>query len=113
MRGRDLALGVMAGLVLALMAGGRAPVALAQPAPAGGEAGGTIALTAPTQGGVPLLFVVDTREKALAVYRVDPQKGSLKLEASRPYRHDLKLEWNNLPPEASAVEAMVATTGRK
>ncbi len=114
MRGRDLVIGGCLGLTLAwVCAGGRTPVALAQTTPSGGETGGTIALTAPTQGGAPLLFLVDTREKALAVYRVDPMKGSLKLEASRPYRQDLKLEWNNLPPEASAIEAMVATTGRK
>jgi hypothetical protein len=45
------------------------------------------------------------------VYRVDPQnpKGSLKLEAARQYRWDLKLaEYNNLPPEVSAIESMVS-----
>jgi len=77
------------------------------------QASETIAFTAPNPKGAPLLFLIDTKERAFAIYRVDPEKGSVKLESSRPYRHDLKLEWNNLPPEASAVEAMIATTGRK
>ena len=36
-------------------------------------------------------------------------KGAVKLEAARPYRWDLKLEYNNLPPEARDVETMVST----
>jgi len=59
-----------------------------------------------------MLYLIDTKAQAFAVYRVDSNgprgSGSVKLEASRQYRFDLKLlEYNNLPPEASAVEAMV------
>lgn len=111
-RGRYLALGVTFGLLAsAFLAGTRLPRAEAQAGTT--QTAGTIAFTAPSAGGNPLLFLIDTNEKAFAIYRVDPAKGSVKLESSRPYRYDLKLEWNNLPPEASAVEAMIATTGRK
>lgn len=113
-KGRDLALGVAVGAGLSALAGAwLAPAARAQGTAAAGEAAGTIACTAAGPGGVPLLFLVDTREKAFAVYRVDPTKGGIKLEASRPYRHDLKLEYNNLPPEVAAVEAMVASPARR
>lgn len=114
MRGRDLALGAVGGLLVAvLLSGGRGPMAQAQSSPTSGEASGTIAFTTSSTSGSPLLFLIDTREKAFGVYRVDAQKGSVKLEAARPYRYDLKLEYNNLPPEVAAVEAMVATTHKK
>lgn len=111
-RGRYLGLGAAFGMVVSMfLASGRLPRAEAQAGAT--QASETIAFTAPNPKGAPLLFLIDTKEKAFAIYRVDPEKGSVKLESSRPYRHDLKLEWNNLPPEASAVEAMIATTGRK
>jgi hypothetical protein len=62
-----------------------------------------------------LLYLIDTRNQSFAVYRVDPQdpKGTLKLEATRQYRWDLKLgEFNNQPPEVAAVEAMVGAVRR-
>lgn len=112
--GRVLALGVGLGVaVSALLGAWQLPVARAQPSGPSTETSGTIAFTSAGQNNSTLLFLVDTREKAFAVYRVDPTKGAVKLEASRPYRYDLKLEYNNLPPEVAAVEAMVASTGRK
>jgi hypothetical protein len=83
----------------------------AQAAPAAAQ-GGTIAFTTAGPGSAQLLYLVDTRTQSVAIYRVDPNelKGTLKLEAARQYGWDLKLgEFNNQPPEVSAVEAMVGT----
>jgi hypothetical protein len=116
--------GLLAGLALAWVLGsGRVPTAQAQQgqhplagatppvqAPSGGEAAGTIAFTSGTAGSAQWLYLIDTRSQSFAVYRVDPQnpKGTVKLEAARHYRYDLKLaEYNNQPPEVSAIESMV------
>jgi hypothetical protein len=77
--------------------------------------GGTIAFSTPGSGSAQLLFLIDTKSRALAVYRVDPSnpKGSLKLEAARQYQWDLKLaEYNNLPPEVAAIESTVKSLGQ-
>jgi hypothetical protein len=107
--------GMLAGLVLSWMLGtGRVEPVRAQAGPVA-EAGGTLAFTSPGGGTTQLLYIVDTRTQALAVYRVDPQdhSGSLKLEAARQYRWDLKLgEFNNQPPEVAAVESMVGAVKR-
>jgi len=71
-----------------------------------------IAITSGAPGSPQFLYLIDTRNQAFALYRVDPQnpKGTVKLEAARQYRYDLKLsEYNNLPPEVSAIEANVRT----
>jgi hypothetical protein len=103
--------GVVAGLALSWVLGtGKAPEARAQGAP-GAEAHGTIAFTSATSGPASLLYLIDTRNQSFAIYRVDTIRGTVKLEAARQYRGDLRLtEFNNLPPEVAAVEAMVATT---
>lgn len=103
--------GLVAGLVLSWVLGaGRAPEARAQGIP-GPETHGTIAFTSATPGSATQLYLIDTRNQAFAVYRVDTIRGTVKLEAARQYRGDLRLtEFNNLPPEVAAVEAMVATT---
>jgi hypothetical protein len=111
---------VLAGLGLAWSLGVGRPEALhaqgANSLPTSADAGsGVIAFTAAGQGTSQLLYLIDTRAQAFAVYRVDPQelKGTVKLEAARQYRWDLKLgEYNNAPPEVSAVEAMVGTPRR-
>jgi len=62
-----------------------------------------------------LLYLVDTRGHAFAVYRIDPTnpKGTVKLEAARHYQWDLKLaEYNNQPPEVAAIESTVKTLGQ-
>lgn len=86
---------------------------------ASGEAGGTLAfVTTAGSTSAQWLYLIDTKTRALAVYRVDPMnpKGSLKLEAARQYEWDLKLEhYNNQAPEPSAIEATVkalSQTGR-
>jgi len=105
--------GLVAGLALAWWAGGNGPTARAQGASPAAEANGTIAFAStPTGSGSQVLYLIDTKAQAFAVYRVEPTgprgSGTVKLEASRQYRYDLMLsEYNNLPPEASAVEAMV------
>ena len=78
---------------------------------------GTIAFT--TQSGVggsaQLLYLIDTRSKAFAVYRVDPNnsKGTVKLEAARQYQWDLQLaEYNNQEPNVAAIESTVKSLGQ-
>lgn len=81
----------------------------------GGETSGTLAFTSQTLGTAQLLYLVDTRNHAFAVYRIDPTnpKGTVKLEAARSYQWDLKLaEYNNQPPEVAAIESTVQTLGQ-
>jgi hypothetical protein len=81
---------------------------------AGGEVNGTLALIT-TSGMAQWLYLVDTKDHAFALYRIDPTntKGVVKLEASRQYRWDLKLEhYNNQAPEPDAIKATVETLGR-
>jgi len=61
------------------------------------------------------LYLIDTKSRAFALYRIDPAnpKGIVKLEASRQYEWDLKLEhYNNQPPEPDAIKATVQTLSR-
>jgi len=105
--------GVVAGLVLAWGLGaGRVSTLRAQPTVPGADGSGTIAFTtAASPGAPPMLYLIDTRSRAFAIYRIAPQKGTVKWGAARQYRYDLQLsEYNNSPPEAAAVEAMVSTT---
>ncbi len=79
---------------------------------AGGEANGTLAMVTSPPGSVQWLYLVDTKSRAFAIYRLDPSstKGSVKLEAVRQYQWDLKLEhYNNQAPEPAAIESMVRT----
>lgn len=108
--------GLLAGLIVSWVLGlGRMPQVQAQgTAPA--EANGIIAFTAAGPGSTQLLYLIDTRTQTLAIYQVDPQelKGTLKLEAARQYRWDLRLaQFNNQPPEVSAVEAMIGAAARR
>lgn len=112
---RWVGVGLVAGLVLAWAFGvGRSPAAQAQAAAGPSHLAGaadTIAFTTTAQDSGQLLYVLDTRAQAFAVYKVDPRdpKGAVKLEASRQYRWDLKLaEYNNQAPEVAAIEAMVS-----
>jgi len=61
------------------------------------------------------LYLIDTKDRAFALYRIDPtnSKGVVKLEASRQYKWDLKLEhYNNQAPEPDAIKATVETLAR-
>lgn len=136
--------GLVLGLGLAWTLEGRGPTALAQTPPGSGvppmmapsfgpasersrgsmtaavEApeSGTIAMTVPAGNGssAQFLYLIDTRARALAIYRVDPSntKGMVKLEAARQYQWDLKLaQYNNLPPEVAAIESTVRSLGQQ
>jgi len=127
--------GVALGLALAWGLEGRGPSARAQgqppstipmPLPTPGdrtrhaaspavESSGTIALTSPAAGNAQLLYLIDTKTRAFAVYRVDPSnpKGTVKLEAARQYQWDLKLdEYNNQEPNVAAIESSVKSLGQ-
>ena len=81
---------------------------------AGGDVNGTLALIT-TAGPSQWLYLVDTKDRAFAIYRIDPlnPKGTVKLEASRQYKWDLKLEhYNNQAPEPDAIKATVETLAR-
>lgn len=125
--------GVVLGLVLSWGVEGRGPSARAQaarptsiPMPSqaerprasatsGADSAGTIAFTSPTGGSGQLLYLIDTKARAFAVYRVDPShpKGVVKLEGARQYQWDLKLdEYNNQEPNVAAIESTVKSLGR-
>ena len=83
--------------------------------PAMPESNGTMAFSTTGPGTQQRLFLIDTKNQSLAVYLIDPQnpKGSLKLEAARQYRWDMKLaEFNNASPDVTAVESMVGGVRR-
>ena len=109
---RDIAVGLVAGVALCWVAAGRSlPEAKAQAA-GSAEASGTVAFTSALGSSAQMLYVIDTKTQAFAVYRVDPQngKGAVKLEAARHYRWDLKLaEYNNQPPDVASIESMVGS----
>ncbi len=104
--------GLALGAALAWWAGGRGAAAQQAAMPNGGDSNGIVAFTSPAANNSQLLYLVDTKAQSFAVYRVDPQSsrggGSVKLEAARQFRYDLKLaEYNNQPPEVGAIETMV------
>lgn len=79
---------------------------------------GTIAFTTNVAGsvsGTQLLYVIDTKTRAFAIYRVEPTsnaKGSVKLEAARQYQWDLKLsDYNNLGLVPTEIETAVRAGG--
>jgi len=111
--------GLAVGLALAWWGGGHGPTARAQGASPGVDPNnGTIAFTSgPANSPSQMLYLIDTKAQAFAVYRVDPTSprgsGTVKLEAARQYRWDLKLsEFNNQPPEVSAIESMVKSMAK-
>jgi hypothetical protein len=137
--------GLVLGLAVSWMSGARGPVAVAQtplggnagaqagPTSRGSEPGralqgqlpgkvlasgdsnGTLAMVASPAGSTQWLYLVDTKSKAIAIYRLDPtnSKGALKLEAARQYQWDLKLEhYNNQAPEPAAIEGIVTNPAR-
>jgi hypothetical protein len=101
------------------MQGRPMPSAGAQPAKgaAVGEAGGILALVSSPQGTGPAqwLYLIDTKKRAFAIYRVDPTnpQGCVKLEASRQFRWDLDLDqYNNQGLEPADVKARVDAVNR-
>ena len=111
--------GLVIGVVLAWWGGGHGPTARAQGAGPVADTNGTLAFTSTSNGSsAQMLYLIDTKNQAFAVYRVDPTgtnkgTGSVKLEAARQYKWDLRLnEFNNQPPEVSAIEAMVKSMAK-
>ena len=116
--------GLLLGLALTWGNGGRGVPAQAQGVPGVErpraaapvlESGGLMALTSNMNGSAQLLYLIDTKTRAFAIYRVDPANpnGSVKLEAARQFQWDLKLSaYNNQPPEVNAIESMVKTLGQ-
>lgn len=104
--------GAFLGLALAWALGGSAARGVHAETGSASSANGLMSLTisAPGDPGTTRLVLIDPRSQAMAVYKIDGFKGgSIKLEAARQFGSDLKLsEYNNLPPEVAAVEAMVA-----
>ena len=79
---------------------------------ASGDAAGTLALIANPTGPIQWLYLIDTKKRAFALYRIDTNKGAVKLEAARQYRWDLELDqYNNQAPEPADVEARVKALG--
>lgn len=81
------------------------------------ESGGVMAMVTnpPPTPGVQWLYLVDTRKRSFAVYRVDPTnpQGCVKLEAARQFRWDLDLdEYNNQGLEPADVRARVEAVSR-
>jgi hypothetical protein len=82
-----------------------------------GEAGGIMALVCNPSGTGPAqwLYLIDTKKRAFAIYRVDPTnpQGCVKLEASRQFRWDLDLDqYNNQGLEPADVKARVDAVNR-
>lgn len=74
-----------------------------------GQAAGLTTQISGQPGQTQWLTLVNPSSQSLAVYRFEPNnpRGALKLEAVRQFRWDLMLsEYQNLPPEVSAVESM-------
>jgi hypothetical protein len=73
-----------------------------------GTAGGIIAFATATNGVNQLLYLIDTKTQAFAIYQVGP--ASVKLDSARNYASDLKLtEYNNVGMGVDKVKAAVQT----
>jgi hypothetical protein len=81
-----------------------------------GESGGLLALIAtPTGAPGQWLYLIDTKKRAFAIYRVEPNnpQGCVKLEASRQFKWDLDLDqYNNQGLEPADVKARVDALNR-
>lgn len=97
-------------------AGRGVPAATAKGATSG-QAGDILALinNSPAVSPVQWLYLIDTKKRSFAIYRVDPTnpQGCVKLEASRQFRWDLDLdEYNNQGLEPADVKARVDALSR-
>ena len=83
--------------------GQRAP----SPNPVGSE-GGLIALTSPSADNGVLVTVVDARQRALAVYRVDSLTGKIKLLSVRNVQWDLQMvHLNSESPSPQEIRSLL------
>jgi hypothetical protein len=86
---------VVAGLVMAAIAGWDRPTAvyaqrLAANSAPGGEQG-VIAFSTPSPDNANQVTVIDSRQRAMAVYRIDALTGKIKLLSARNITWDLQL----------------------
>lgn len=120
--------GVVLGLVLAgafgapsgLRAQAASPAVGDRIRPSGGpltaESNGTLAMIAPLGAGSQgatgqLLYLVDTKTRSFAVYRIDPAHdgGTIELKGVRQYQWDLMLsEYNNQGPKVAETKSAVS-----
>jgi hypothetical protein len=119
MRGPEVAAQTGGGVIPSGTSGSARPVERARSSATrpgtSGDSNGTLALITGAAGGTQWLYLIDTKDRAFALYRIDPtnSKGVVKLEASRQYEWDLKLEhYNNQAPEPDAIKATVKTLAR-
>ncbi|TWT89680.1 hypothetical protein Mal64_00590 [Pseudobythopirellula maris] len=84
-----------------------APALAAQAGEAqGGAAPGVVSHVITSQGAPHTLVLVDTVERAIGVYHIDPQTGKIKLMSVRPVSWDLKMtEYNTEKPTPQDVRA--------
>ena len=76
-------------------------------APVGNEAG-MIALTSPSADNATLVTVVDARQRALAVYRVDSLSGKIKLLSVRNLQWDLQMvHLNSESPSPQEIRSLL------
>ncbi|RLT10515.1 MAG: hypothetical protein DWI24_08515 [Planctomycetota bacterium] len=104
------------GLVAGLWIGNRSGPAISaqQLTPANVSQGAMTTQITGTPGQAQWLTLVNPATQSLAIYRFEPNnpRGVLKLEAVRQFRWDMMLsEYQNQPPEVSAVESM--TRGKR
>jgi 6-phosphogluconolactonase (cycloisomerase 2 family) len=61
----------------------------------------------PSATGGQVLYLVDQNQRTLTVYQYDPNKGKLKLSASRHFGADQQLlEFNNEEPHVADIERL-------
>jgi hypothetical protein len=106
---------LLTGLLFGVLLGQR-PVAqlVAQQPVSAGNAGSLQVVMSGDPEKSQWVTIVNPSSQSLAIYRFEPNnpRGSLKLEAVRQIRWDLLLsEYQNQPPEVSAVESM--TRGKR
>jgi len=96
--------------------GGTGRMPAARPA-ASGESAGTISLVVPSNNGsAQWLYIIDTKAHSFIIFKVDTaaQKTMVKLEASRHYEWDLKLDnYNNTGLEPAAIEKIVKSLAQQ
>jgi hypothetical protein len=107
-------LGALIGAGLVLVAAGAVGYSQTIPAPprapyaeAAGD-GGLVALSGPSADGAQLVTVLDTKARAMAVYRVDAVSGKIKLLSVRNLHWDLQvLQLNSENPLPQEIRSLI------
>lgn len=107
-------LGTLIGAGLVLAAAGAVGYPQAIPAPqrmpyaeAAGD-GGLVALNGPSADNAQLVTVLDTKTRAMAVYRVDATNGNIKLLSVRNLHWDLQvMQLNSENPQPQEIRTLL------